>query len=49
MYGVGSGALTRQYWKVPQDVARYDGFRKIDLILWPVLETDDNRLSRLTL
>jgi hypothetical protein len=37
------------YWKIPHDVERYDGFRKVELILWPILDTENNNGARISL
>jgi hypothetical protein len=46
---MGSLSQTNDYWKIPEDVERYDGFRKVELILFPVLEQANNNGARLTL
>jgi hypothetical protein len=46
---VGSLSQKTTYWKIPQDVEHYDGFRKVELILYPILESEDNRNAQLTL
>jgi hypothetical protein len=46
---VGGISQTNNYWKIPDDVEQYDGFRKVDLILWPILEIDNNDGARMGL
>ena len=46
---VGEIKVNKTYWEKPKDVEHYDGFRKVELILWPVIEAEDNRNARLTL
>lgn len=37
------------YWKIPTDVERYDGFRKVELILFPILVQENNDGARWSL
>jgi hypothetical protein len=46
---VGSIDTRGQYWKIPTDVERYDGFRKVELILEPILEQESNDGARMGL
>lgn len=46
---VGSLKQNRIYWEIPKDVEHYDGFRKVELILWPIIEQENNNGARLTL
>jgi hypothetical protein len=41
--------INKTYWAKPTDVERYDGFRKVELILWPVIQSEDNSGARLSL
>lgn len=41
--------IKKAYWAKPTDVETYDGFRKVELILYPVLERCDNKNASLTL
>ena len=41
--------INQTYWEKPKDVEHYDGFRKIELILFPVLEQESNSRARLSL
>ena len=41
--------VNKTYWEKPKDVERYDGFRKIELILWAVLEDESNANARICL
>jgi hypothetical protein len=46
---VGSVKQQNDYWKIPEDVEHYDGFRKVELILWPILEQCNNDGARMGL
>jgi len=39
----------KTYWQKPTDVEHYDGFRKVELILYAVLNPEDNSKASLTL
>ena len=45
----GDVKSNQQYWRIPENTETYDGFRKVELILYPVLVTQDNSKARLTL
>jgi hypothetical protein len=46
---VGSIKQNQIYWKIPTDVEHYDGFRKVELILEPILEQENNNGARMGL
>jgi hypothetical protein len=41
--------INKTYWAKPTDSERYDGFRKVELILWPLIQSEDNTGARLSL
>jgi len=41
--------IQKDYWEKPKDSETYSGFRKVDLILYPVLEQTSNKSASLTL
>jgi hypothetical protein len=48
-FKAGSLDIKNDYWKIPEDVEHYDGFRKVELILWPIIEQCNNDGARITL
>ena len=46
---LGDIKQNKTYWSKPTDVEHYDGFRKVELILSPVLMPEDNSKASLTL
>jgi hypothetical protein len=48
-FQAGSFRTNNDYWKIPEDVEHYDGFRKVELILWPILEQCNNDGARMGL
>jgi hypothetical protein len=46
---VGSISISTEMWQIPTDTERYDGFRKVELILQPIIECENNDGARWTL
>lgn len=46
---IGELKYDNQYWNISSDSEHYDGFRKVELILWPILNAAGNDGATLTL
>lgn len=46
---LGELKTNNTYWQIPKDVEHYDGFRKVELILYPILKQENNNNASISL